>query len=79
MDKSLRKYAEAYETEEGLALALLSEGAQLIEKLLFAEGETLSVIQIIPDNLPDNGYYISWEPSKMCSEDNKETNDEGLV
>jgi hypothetical protein len=70
--KDLHEYAKHYESKEDLALALLGEGAKLIEKILFDEGELLSTIEIIPDQLPENGYHISWWTPDTCYGDNEE-------
>lgn len=60
MHKDLKKYAKHYADDEALALALFGEATQLIETILFKEGELLEKIEIIPDGLPDNGYHVTW-------------------
>lgn len=59
MDKETLAYIQRnYETEEEAALALLSHGSYLLEKVLFQEGQRVKHISITPLEDREDEYEI---------------------
>lgn len=57
MDPHIRSARVRYESDEDFAMALLAEGAQMLDTILFSEGTLMNYIIIAPDE-DLHGYHV---------------------
>lgn len=58
MHEDLFTLREKYDSDEDLSMALIAEGVELLETIMFSDGELLKWVIIIPKS-DERGYEIS--------------------